>query len=132
MIFVFPVTIPANTPQTAPVVQQLQLTAGKITRLNVQFPSGVVALAHVQLSVGLHQLYPTNPDADFATSNETITWDEDLDLDTGSNVLTVTGWNTDTVYQHTITIRVMMELHETVTDLAAEIAQLLLPHTTGG
>src|SRR5579859_1204792 len=106
MIYVYAVSIPANTPKTAPLVQDLQLSAGTITRVNVQFPSGVTALAHVQLRLGLFQIYPTNPDGDFASSNETIAWDEEFTLDTGSNVMTFIGWNTDTVYSHTIAVRV--------------------------
>jgi hypothetical protein len=125
VIFVFPITIPANTPQTNPIITTLQLTAGTITDMEIQVPSGVVALAHIQLRVGLHQLFPSNPEADFATSNETIDWTEDIAMDQPPYQMTAWGWNTDTSFPHTLTVRVVMQRLATSNTLAAEVASLL-------
>lgn len=125
MFYAFAVTIPYNTPQTAPVVTPLQLTAGTITQVQVHFPSGCVGLVFVQLSVGLHQLYPANAEGALSSDNESVSWTDSIDLTATPNVLTFTGWNTDTANPHTITIRLGLEPGSTPIDLAAEISQLL-------
>jgi hypothetical protein len=125
MIFVFPVTIPKNTPPAAPVLQTLQLTAGTITHMEIQYPSGVLALAHCQIKAGLHQLFPSNPEASFATSSETIDWSEEIAVDQPPYQLTFVGWNADTAYDHTLTVRVEMAPPTAANTLAAEVAALL-------
>lgn len=131
MIFNYAVTIPKNTTKAAPVDTLLQLTRGTIVNMELQFPSGVIALAHVQLYVGGHQLYPSNPDGDFATSNETIDWPVELDLDTGANQLRFIGWNTDASFDHTITVRVVMRDIKQPRSIASEVAALLATNQVG-
>jgi hypothetical protein len=125
VIFVFPITIPANTPQANPIITPLQLTAGTITDMEIQVPSGVVALAHIQLKAGLYQLFPSNPEASFATSNETIDWTEEIHLDQPPYQLVAWGWNDDTSFAHTLTVRVVMQRTAALNTLAAEVASLL-------
>ena len=108
MIYIQPLDIPANTPASAPLTATMQLSAGTISLVAIQFPSGVNALAHLQIWNGLHHLCPTNQKGDFATGAETIVWDEDQVIDQPPFTLTLIGWNTDTAYDHTITTRIAM------------------------
>ena len=130
MIFVFPITIPPNTPQTAPIVTSLQLTAGTITQVSIQVPSGVLALASIALFNGLYQLFPSNPESAFATSNETITWIDQEEISQPPYALTAKAWNTDSVNAHTLTVRIVMLPPAAVQNLAAEVAALLSQGTT--
>src|SRR2546428_5920651 len=125
MIFAFPITIPASTPQTAPLRTTLTLVPGTITELQIQVPSGVIALANILLKHGLNQIAPVNADKSFATSNETIIWKEDLVLDQPPYELVAEAWNTDTANDHTLTVRVVITPLKPEPDLAAEIAALL-------
>lgn len=125
MIFVFPIVIPASTAEAAPVIQTLKLTRGRITQVQVQFPSGHQGLTHLGLSRGLHQMYPTNPEARFSSSAEAITFLEDLLLGAAPFSVEARAWNTDDTYEHTITVRVVMEPLEEQTSLIQEIAKLL-------
>ena len=125
MIYVFPITIPANTPETAQLKTILQLPRGKITRMMVQFPSGHVGLTHIGLTRGLHQLYPSNPEARFSSSQETITWDEDYPLDTPPLQLEAYTWNEDETYNHTITVRVVLQEPKREASLLDEVKSLL-------
>lgn len=109
MIFVEHVTIPANTPASSPVEVDLPVILGTITLVSVQFPPGVNALAHATISWGLYQLFPSNQDAAFSTGGETIAWDEEFLLDAEPALLKLQGWNEDTVYDHTITVRIVMQ-----------------------
>jgi hypothetical protein len=106
MIFVFSIPTPANTPATARQVTTLQLAAGKITHVGIQFPPGLAGLAHIAVSQGLHQLWPTNPEADFCTADETVEFEEDFDLTADTAYLVAYTYNLDDAYQHTITVRV--------------------------
>jgi hypothetical protein len=126
MIFVFPITTPPNTPATAPLVTTMNLTAGTITKMDIQYPLGVSGLAHIQISYGLNQIFPNNPDGSFATSNETITWEEDFDLTGPPYSLFATTWNLDPNWPHTITVRIVMQAAEYgAPDLKTQIEQLL-------
>jgi hypothetical protein len=125
VFYAFAITVPANTYQNAPNKTVLQLTAGTITQVQVHFPSGCVGLVYVQLSVGLYQLFPSNAEGSLSSDNESISWTDAIDLTQTPNQVICTAWNLDTVYQHTVTIRIGLEPGSTPIDLAAEIAQLL-------
>lgn len=124
MFYVFPITIPANTPETASLKTLLPLTAGKITQVQVQFPAGHLGLTHLRLNRGLHQILPTNTEATFSSSGETIPIAEDFLLDTAPYQLEAYAWNEDTVYDHTITVRVQLEALAVKTSLVDEIKAL--------
>lgn len=108
MFYVFPIAIPANTPETAKLKTILDLTAGTVTRVNIEFPAGHVGLTHLAINRGLNQVWPTNSDATFKSSNETIIWEEDYALDQPPFEFEAYAWNEDDTYEHTITVRLMM------------------------
>lgn len=105
MLYSFALTIPANTPATAPEELEVELVPGIIHRVEVQFPFGVLAFAHVQVLRGVHQAWPSNPDADLASEGAIIGWDEHYELPVGETILTLRGWNLDDTWDHTITFR---------------------------
>lgn len=105
MIYETAITIPANTSRTNPQRTDIKLTAGILSRLNVQFPPGCVGLAHISIWWQSHQLYPTNPDADISADDYTVDFEVYFPLDTAPYVLSVRGYNEDDTYDHTITVR---------------------------
>lgn len=109
MIFVEHLKIPKNTLQYSPVSVDIPIIRGTITLVSVQFPPGVNALAHVKITSGLYQLFPSNEQGNFSTGGETITWDESIEVTTEPLKLVMSGWNEDTEYDHTITLRVVMQ-----------------------
>jgi hypothetical protein len=125
VFYVFPITIPANTAETAKQKSILKLTRGKITQIQVHFPSGHVGLTHIGLNCGLYQFLPTNPEATFSSSGETISITEDFVLDSGAFELEAWAWNEDTIYDHTITVRVQLEALPEQKSLVDEIKSLL-------
>lgn len=124
MIFIAAITTPPSTPSTAQIQTIIPLAQGTITHVDIQFPLGVSALAHLTLNRGLHQLFPTNQSGDFATSNETIGWTEDQDITEAPLQLEAYSWNDDSVNPHTLTVRVVMTPAVPSTDPAAQIALL--------
>jgi hypothetical protein len=125
VFYVFPITIPANTAETAKQRTTLKLTRGKITQIQVHFPSGHVGLTHITLNSGLYQFLPTNPEATFSSSGETISITEDFVLDSGAFELEAWTWNDDAIYDHTITVRVQLEALPEQKSLVDEIKSLL-------
>jgi hypothetical protein len=124
VFYIFAISTPANTAETAKVKTVLQLTRGHISQIQVHFPSGHIGLTHIQLTRGLHQFYPTNPEANFSSSGEAIVFAEDFDLAVDPFQLEAYTWNTDDTYDHTITVRVLIEPLEEKRSLLDEIGKL--------
>lgn len=131
MLYVLALTIPANTPQDEPCEVELQLTDGVVTHVEVEFPAGCAGLAHSYATQGVHQVWPTNPEADLCSDNHVIAWDDYQDLDTDPRTLTVGGWNEDDTYDHTITWRIELtdrdiaERLKTTDSLLTKVGKLL-------
>ena len=105
MFYDFSITVPANTPESAPVEQILPLTAGVIQRVSIQFPTGTYALVHVCLFYHEHQVWPTNPDGSFNADGYPLEWDESFPLDVEPFELKAKLWNDADTYDYDINIR---------------------------
>jgi hypothetical protein len=105
MFYEFALTIPANTPATSPLEQTVQLSPGTISYVEIQFPRGTVGLVHVRVRRTLHQVWPTNPDGDIAAEGVNVSWSDDYDLSEPPFELTLSGYNLDDSFPHTITFR---------------------------
>jgi len=89
----FTLTIPANTAATDREEKRVKLTHGVITRVEVSFPRGCAGLAHLQIYENGHQVWPTNPDGDFASDDYTIPIDEYHEFFRAPYQLRLSGWN---------------------------------------
>lgn len=105
MFYEFRLTIPANTSRAEPAEDVVEVSPGRVVAVEIQFPPGCAALAHVAVLQELHQLWPTNPDGDIAADGASISFQEDHLLDQPPFQLTLRGWNEDDTYPHTITFR---------------------------
>mgnify|MGYP001574837869 FL=1 len=105
MYYDFDLVLPANTAKANAVKLNLPLAPGIINHVAIGFPPGPAALAHVQIFILEHQAWPTNPDSDFAWDDFTLEWDDYLPLSDEPFALSVRGWNTDSTFAHTITLR---------------------------
>lgn len=132
MFFEYPVTVPAGRLKAAPVVEELLLSAGAITRVDVQFPAGCSGMVHASIWRHDHQLWPVNLDNDIAGEDAIISWPESYDLEEEPFSVTVKLWSPGTTYPHTITFRFALlsleEMQEArqAPGLLRRLAQLLL------
>lgn len=108
MLYQAHLTIPANTLEIAKVETILKLPQGIINKVEVAFPPGCNALAHVQVYIKEHLVFPSSPDDSFAWDNYTEQWAEDFNLNEAPYELAFRGWNLDENYEHTITLRIAM------------------------
>lgn len=102
MFFEFNITVPANTPQSAPMQQTFPIVKGTINLAAVFIPPGSNGLAHLKVLWGLHQLFPSNQDGDFSASGTQLAWPEEINVDEDPAQLTLVAWNVDDTYDHTI------------------------------
>jgi hypothetical protein len=127
MIFTAAIDTPANTTQSAPVVTEIPIVLGTITRVMILFPAGVSGLAHLKILWGLYQIFPSSPSADFTGDAVLIEWDENTAIDADPAQLTAITWNLDDTYDHTITLHVVMQPFAGAPNAAGTIAQLMAP-----
>lgn len=106
MLYVKALTIPANTAASSPTQEELKLTDGVITRVEVEFPAGCAGLAHSYARLGVHQVFPTNPDGDLCSDDHVIAWSDYEDMGAEPRELVICGWNLDETYAHTVTWRI--------------------------
>lgn len=128
MIFAFDITTPHNTPESSAIRTVMPLIVGTITKMSVWFPPGANALAHIKFLWGLYQLFPSNEQSNFASGGEAIEWDEAIEFDTEPAQLVAVTWNDDDTYDHTISVRVVIQPPQgklTSADVAAQIVTSL-------
>lgn len=125
MIFTVHLKTPANTSADAPMDTVIPLVLGTITRMHVFFPPGCNALAHLKLLWGLYQLFPSNEQGDFASGGILIDWSEDTEIDAEPAELHAITWNEDTLYDHTITVDIVMTPASSSGAAAQTVSQLL-------
>lgn len=106
MIYVFNISTPANTAENAKQETELKIAYGVISHVDIQFPPGPVGLLHLQVRDALFQLWPINPDADFASNNVNISFREFIPVLTEPFLLKASTWNEDDTHSHRVILRV--------------------------
>lgn len=106
MYYDFSFTISANTTKASPHTEKVKLTYGIIHRLEIGFPRGCAGLVHFVILEALHQRWPTNPQGSFNTDGYTIAFNEHLKFTRKPYILTLSGWNLDDTYDHTLEVRI--------------------------
>lgn len=95
MFYVFPITIPKSTPASDPLVTEIVLGPGEITRVGVGFVWGNAGLAYVQIWRAEHQVWPTNTPAAFAWNDTYYWWDESEKCAGPTEPWSIRCWNLD-------------------------------------
>ena len=131
MIFSVHLKTPANTPASAPLITRIPIVTGTITHMHVFFPPGCNALAHLKLRWGLYQLFPSNEQGDFASGGILIDWAEDIEIDMAPLELDAYTWNEDTLYDHTITVDIVITPASSTRNAQSVIQQVLAAQQPG-
>ena len=106
MIYSHTLEIPASTTQTDPLTHELLLPHGIIHRLLVGFPPGPNTLAHLQIFRADHQIWPSDPDQDFAWAEHVMDWPEWYEVEGVPYSVSLRGWNTSTRFTHRVWVAV--------------------------
>ena len=124
MFYDFSITVPANTPEYAPIEEILPLTAGVVQKLSIQFPRGTFALVHVKLFYHEYQVWPTNPDGSFNADGYPLEWEESYPLDTEPYEMKAVLWSDADTYDYDINIRLSILRTEDVEKQSGVISAL--------
>lgn len=106
MYYSYPVVVPANTPESSPVVTRIKLTAGVLHRVECVFPAGCRGMVHLAIQHQGSQQWPQTQGYSFAAEGFTIGIDDRYELPADINELVAIAWSPGTTYQHTLTVRV--------------------------
>jgi len=108
MIFVHTISTPANTTQEDPQETILDLGHGIIHRVDVGFPPGALGQAHVAIDRDGRQLYPSNPQGNWAWDNLFQQFPDFFSLESEPFAVTARTWNDDTSFAHGITLQFLI------------------------
>lgn len=107
MFYEFHLTIQPNTADPLQSVP-CDLDYGIITHVEMEFPPGCNGLVGVRVREREHQLYPTN-DGEFVVSNAyVVAFNDAYKFFSKPYLAFFEGYNSDEVYPHTITLRVVL------------------------
>lgn len=87
---------------------ELWLEKGTVTKCEIVFPVGCANLVFVHLDDALHQVYPKDPTYKFVGDGAHIVSNDEYEIKEEPYTLQFYGWNTDELYDHTITIRIQL------------------------
>jgi hypothetical protein len=118
MIYEKRLLIPKLTQEAAKVEATCEIHPGTVKQLQVYFPPGCAALAHVQIYYWDRQVWPTNPNSDFTGDNTLLSFPENLIITGAPFEFVIKGWNDDDTYPHTAIVRFHIDADtQTIGDL---------------
>lgn len=118
MLFEASITIPKNTPATAPTVVILKIALGIITKIMVRPRPGHASLAHLVIKHHEHQIAPSTENMDFSGDFFPIDWEEYYESYQPPFELKLQGWNDDDTYPHTFDVYVAVLPRKAIMALA--------------
>jgi len=90
----------------------LKVTKGLVYKVEIAFPPGCANLLKVRIFDGGHQTWPSNLDESFHTDGFVISFDDTLLKLAAPFQYTIHTVNEDTIYDHSVTIRIGMVSEE--------------------
>jgi len=106
MFFVWDITVTADTKATSPKTQILKLSAGVITKIEIKFARGCHGMVGVRLKHHEFQLVPLTKGEWVTGDDESVAFDEYFELKTTPYALKFEGCSPNTLYNHTLTVRI--------------------------
>ena len=123
MFHAWDITVPADTPELAPIKQELNLPAGVITGISIKFPSGCNGMVKIRILRWTFQLVPLSKEEWVTGNDETVPTEQSYELLETPFMLEFQGCSPDTTYLHRITVRI--EVNPLVSPSDQQTIQLL-------
>jgi hypothetical protein len=124
MFYEYRLTVPANTPASAPLTLAVKLSPGRIIAMAVQIPLGCRGFVNAQIWQSLEVQWPSNPDSSISGDGVVVEWQESFDLDPTAPNLVLAAWNLDDSYAHTVTFRINVLAQSVIEQQNAALAAL--------
>lgn len=97
---------------------------GILTDVAITFAPGCHRVCHVHVDEALHQIFPTNPEADYAGDGYTLLIKDEYTLLPGTKKICLRGYNTG-IYDHTIEVSFRIKLPERYTPMETALFRLI-------
>lgn len=107
----YSVTVPAETPQTAPLESDLSFPGGDVERIDIRIPPGHAGLTGFQLAQGHQAVIPINDGEFIVGDQESFSWPIDGFIDSGD--WQFIAYNVDR-FEHTFYVRLLIQVVQTV------------------
>jgi len=131
MLYAWDILLTRDHSIATPEKTVLHMEKGIITRCEIVFPTGCCGLVYVHINDGLHQVFPKNPDYQLSGNGGIIVSTDEYPIKEPPLELQFYGWNTDEIYNHTVTIRIQLvpskEILRTVVGEVMRITRLKRP-----
>ena len=108
-------TVTKGIPVSAPTVSNFNLPSSKLRHISVGIPPGHKALAHLQVSIPGYGIIIPGAASNvlyIRGENDRIEFDFDLNLDPPKNTIQLSGYNDDTLLDHTFILNIDTELYQ--------------------
>ena len=104
MRYDYPITVPRNTPESAPLTKEYKVISGILTYVSVFFPPGCAGNVRVRIFYQDWQLGPVNRDGYLLGDANLVQWAEFIPVEVEPLVFRVHAWNLDINYDHSIMV----------------------------
>ena len=104
-MFEYDITALANTTEENAQRLDVTLPAGILDKIEIQFPTGCAGLAHARVKHGIVSILPRNDNASVKGDGSIVTSRENIHLVEETNKFELYVWNEDSLYDHTLTFR---------------------------
>ena len=108
MYYAWNILLERENTSVTPEKTILAIEKGTIIRCETVFPSGCAGLVFCHIDHALHQVYPKNPNYQYSGNGESIVATDEYDIKEEPYQVEFYGWNTDEIYDHTITVRIQI------------------------
>lgn len=118
MIFAKSFTVTTEHTESAPLADTIKLAHGIITRVRVWMPRGCHGLVYCKLKHHDKSIFPSVEDMFLMTDGEPLEWDEYYEFYQPPYELKFVGWSHGTIYEHVVTIFIVVLPRKAVMALA--------------
>ena len=106
MFYVYPLTVPANTPEAAAITGVIPIANGVIYRVELEFEKWCANLLHLRIYRFEHMIYPSNPLGSFVSDGETVAFNDYFEVFEEPYTLKLEAWNDDDFFEWTVAVRI--------------------------
>lgn len=114
MFYEYQLTVNANSVSSEGVTLEMPLSYGKLTQIEVTFPPGCCGLVDVVIERFTHQILPTNISYKMKADDHSIKFDTEINIYDKPYMLVLRAWNNDTLFNHTITCRMIVNEEQSI------------------
>jgi len=117
-------TFAAGTTKTSQEKLKMNCHWGILTDMAITFPAGCHGECHAHIDESLHQIFPTNTEADYALDGYTLLIRDEYELLPGTKQIYLQGYNTGK-YDHAIDVSFLIKLPERYTPMETALFRLI-------